>query len=198
MLVTDRRLAGGEDLLVEVIAAAVEGGVNAVQVREKDLDAKSVSHLADRLRDAIAGCALLIVNSDVDAASKADGLHLPEDADFVRPEGTLLVGRSVHSIEAALRAEREGADYVIAGPIFETPSHPGQRPAGLDLISDVVSAVSVPVIAIGGITAERVPEVMAAGASGVAVISAILGSDSPSQAAAWVREALEAVPAGER
>ncbi|MCH6590847.1 MAG: thiamine phosphate synthase [Proteobacteria bacterium] len=90
--------------------------------------------------------ALLIVNGNADVAwgVQADGLHLPADAAFARPDGITLVGRSVHSVEAALQAEREGADYVIAGPIYETPSHPGVAPAGVRLVSAVVAAVSVP------------------------------------------------------
>ncbi len=204
MLVTDRTLAGGGpagpsgDRLVEAVAAAVEGGVNAVQLREKDLDAPALSALARRLREAIGGRAPLIVNSDAVAASEADGLHLAAGAPFARPDGVSLVGRSVHSVEAALQAEREGADYLIAGPIYETASHPGVRGAGVGLVSGVVAAVSVPVVAIGGITAARVPDVLSAGASGVAVISAVLGAASPAAEASALREALNAVPVVER
>jgi thiamine-phosphate pyrophosphorylase len=200
MLVTERRLADDEDALVEAAAAAVEGGVNAVQVREKDLDTEALAALAARLRAAIGGRALLIVNGDAPAAAEAgaDGLHLPEDAPFQRPPGLRLVGRSVHSAEAAALAGREGADYVIAGPVYETASHPGVAPAGVRLVSAVAAAVSVPVLAIGGVTAERVAELRAAGADGVAVISAVLGSESPRAAASRLREALAAVPAGER
>ncbi len=200
MLVTDRALTGGGDRLVEAVAAAVDGGVNTVQLREKDLAPPDLAHLAGRLRAAIDGRALLIVNGNADVASEiaADGLHLPADAPFARPDGVTLVGRSVHSVEDAVRAEREGADYLIAGPIYETPSHPGVPAAGLRLISGVVAAVSVPVIAIGGITAARVPGVLSAGAGGVAVISAVLGAESPNAAAAALCEALEAVPVAER
>ena len=202
MLVTDRALAGGgptgpsDDHLVEAVAAAVEGGVNAIQLREKDLAPPDLAHLAGQLREAIGRRALLIVNGNADVAwgVQADGLHLPADAPFARPAGVTFVGRSVHSVEAAVRAEREGADYVIAGPIYETSSHPGVAAAGVCLISAVVAAVSVPVVAIGGITAARVPDVLSAGAGGVAVISAILGAESPRAAASELREALEAVP----
>ena len=200
MLVTDRTLAGGGDRLIEAVAAAVEGGANAVQLREKDLGTPALTALARRLREAVGGRALLIVNESADVAREvaADGLHLPADAPFARPVGVTLVGRSVHSVEAAVRAEREGADYVIAGPIYETASHRGVAAAGVGLVSGVVAAVSVPVIAIGGVAAARVPDVLSAGASGVAVISAILGEESPRAAASALREALEAVPAVER
>ncbi|HEY5639983.1 MAG TPA: thiamine phosphate synthase [Dehalococcoidia bacterium] len=200
MLVTDRTQAGGEDRLVEAVAAAVEGGVNAVQLREKDLPPPDLTRLARRLREAIGGRALLVVNGNADVARDlgADGLHLPSDAPFARPDGVALVGRSVHSVEDAVRAEREGADYVIAGPIYETASHPDRPAAGVELVSRAATALSIPVVAIGGITAPRVPDVLSAGAAGVAVISAVLGAESPAAGAAALREALEAVPAVER
>jgi len=200
MLVTDRALVGGGDRLVGAVVAAVEGGVNAVQLREKDLGSSDLARLAARLHTVIGGSALLIVNGNAEVAREvdADGLHLPVDAPFTRPDGIALVGRSVHSVEAAVQAEREGADYVIAGPIYETPSHRGVAPAGVRLISAVVAVVSVPVVAIGGITAARVPHVLSAGAGGVAVISAVLSAELPGGAASALREALEAVPAVER
>ncbi|MCH7809233.1 MAG: thiamine phosphate synthase [Chloroflexi bacterium] len=202
MLVTDRALVGGGDGLVEVVAAAVEGGANAVQLREKDLAPTNLARLAGQLgealreRSASGQRALLIVNGSADVAREigADGLHLPADAPFARPDGITLVGRSVHSVEEAVKAEREGADYLIAGPIYQTRSHGGAAPAGLRLISAVVAVVSVPVVAIGGITAARLPDVLSAGAGGVAVISAILGASSPAAAASALREALEGVP----
>jgi thiamine-phosphate pyrophosphorylase len=202
MLVTDRALAGGDESLVEAVAAAVEGGVNAVQLREKGLAAADLARLAGQLREVIGGRALLIVNGNAEVAREAaaDGLHLPAGAPFARPDGVTLVGRSVHSVEEALQAQREGADYVIAGPIYETPSHRGGTPAGLRLVSGSVAAVSVPIVAIGGITAARVPDVLSAGAGGVAVISAVLGAESQRVAASALREALrgrwplEAVP----
>ena len=201
MLVTDRALVSGglagssDDRLVEAVVAAVEGGVNAAQLREKDLAPADLTALAERLRGVIGQRALLIVNGSADVARgvQAGGLHLPADAPFARPDGVTLVGRSVHSVEEAVRAEQEGADYVIAGPIYETPSHRGVAPAGVRLISAVVAVVSVPVVAIGGITAARVPDVLSAGAGGVAVISAVLGAKSPFAAASALREALEAV-----
>ncbi len=199
MLVTDRALAGGERRLVEAVAAAVEGGVNAVQLREKDLTAAALARLAAALQRAIGGRALLIVNGNAEVAREvgADGLHLPAEAPFARPDGLALVGRSVHSVEDAVGAEREGADYVIAGPVYETASHPGV-PGALALVSGVVEGVSVPVVAIGGIRPVRVRDVLSAGASGVAVISAILGAESPGGAASALREALEAVPSRAR
>ena len=204
MLVTDRRLAGGEDALVRAVAEAVEGGVNVVQLREKDLAPEELLPLAHRLREVTGGRALLLVNGPLEVALEAgaDGVHLPEDAPAqgwpdgpsggVEPRG-FVVGRSVHSPAAALRAAEEGADYLVAGPVYKSASHPGGSPAGLEIIRKVVSVSPVPVIGIGGITAKNAPDVMGAGASGVAVISAILGKESPAEAAGEIWQAVKAV-----
>jgi len=195
MLVTDRRLAGGEDALVEAVAQAVKGGVNAVQLREKDLPPEELLPLALRLRAVTRNRAALVVNGplEVALAAEADGLHLPEAAPPVdRPAPhQFLLGRSVHSREAAEQAWAECSDYLIAGPVFETPSHPGPAPGGLSLVEAIAGAVAVPVLAIGGITPERVDDVLRARASGVAVISAILGAGSAGAASRELRETLE-------
>ena len=186
MLVTGRRLAGGEDALLHAVDAAVEGGVNAVQVREKDLEPARLVLLAARVRAMCADRALVIVNGDAGVAREcgADGVHLPEDAPWPAsvPE-TMLVGRSVHSVEAAERAAAEGARYLIAGPVYETRSHPGRAASGVELIRRICEAVESPVIGIGGIDYQRAATVVRAGASGVAVISAVLAAPSPRDAA---------------
>ena len=196
MVVTDRALCGGAEGLVAAVEAAVSGGADAVQLREKDLADGELLPLARRLRAVTQGRALLVVNGplEVAVAVEADGVHLPEDAPMLpRPRRGFLVGRSVHSAEAARRAGAEGADYLIAGPIFETRSHPGVRPAGLALVEEIARAVRVPVLAIGGVTAGRVEEVVRAGASGVAVISAVLAQPAEGGAAAEaLRRALDA------
>lgn len=195
MLVTDRRLAGGEDALVRAVAEAVEGGVNVVQLREKDLPPAELLPLACRLREVTAGRALLLVNGPVEVAvaAGADGVHLPEDAPAQGwgPEPLrLIVGRAVHSLEAARKAVDEGVDYLVAGPVYGTGSHPAAEPAGSGFVRKLASSVTVPVIGIGGITAMNAADVMQAGASGVAVISAILGTDSPGGAAHELWEAI--------
>jgi len=201
MVVTDRVLCGGADGLAAAVEAAVSGGADAVQLREKDPDGRSLpaselAPLAHRLRAVTQGRALLVVNGplEVAVAVEADGVHLPEDTPMLlRPRRGFLVGRSVHSAEAARRAEAAGADYLIAGPIFETRSHPGVEPAGLALVEEIARAVRVPVLAIGGVTAGRVEEVVRAGASGVAVISAVLAQPAEGGAAAEaLRRALDA------
>jgi thiamine-phosphate pyrophosphorylase len=194
MLVTDRRLAGGDDALVATVSEAVAGGVNAVQLREKDLATAKLLPLAIRLREVTAGRAALLLNGpmEVALAANADGVHLPESAPMIdRLDRPLIVGRSVHSREAAEAAWAECSDYLIAGPVYETASHLGLVPEGVPLIEKIVGTVALPVMAIGGITAARVEEVVGAGASGVAVISAVLGAESPRGAAEGLREALD-------
>ncbi|HET8943628.1 MAG TPA: thiamine phosphate synthase [Dehalococcoidia bacterium] len=195
MLVTDRCMAGGEDALVDAVAEAVEGGVNAVQLREKDLPKAELLSLSRRLREVTAGRALLLVNGPLDVAleARADGVHLPEHAPAQggSPEPRVIVGRSVHSVDAAVRAEEEGAGYLVVGPVFETASHPEAQAGGLEIIRKVVSATRVPVLGIGGITSKNAADVMRAGASGVAVISAILGADFPGVAARELRDAVD-------
>jgi thiamine-phosphate pyrophosphorylase len=194
MLVTDRRQASGTDELLRSVDSAIAGGVTAVQLREKDVLFEDLLPLARQLRGLTSGRAQLLVNGPVELAVAvgADGVHLPEGSPPIgRPELQFLVGRSVHSREAAETAWAECSDYLIAGPVFETESHPGQAPAGVALISAISQIVAIPVLAIGGVTADRVESVVRAGASGVAVISAILGAESPRHAAHRLRQRLE-------
>jgi thiamine-phosphate pyrophosphorylase len=194
-LITDRRLCQSLSL-EEAVARATGGGINVVQLREKDLAAAELVPLADHLRAITRDKALLIVNSHLDVAllCGADGVHLPERGPSVaatrRLAGDgLIIGRSVHSAEEAVKAEEEGADYVQVGAIFPTHSHPGP-PAGPGLVESVAARVTIPIVAVGGITDRNVGEVMQAGARGAAVISAILGSPSPGAAARRLAEAM--------
>ncbi len=198
MLVTDRSRLRGRSL-EDVASQAAAGGANVVQLREKDLPSGDLYDLAASLRAALGGRALLLVNerADVALAAGADGVHLPERSlpgkavrDIVGD--SFIVGRSVHSVDAAVRAEAEGADFVEIGTIFETASKPGAEPAGVELIGAVARAVRTPVVAIGGITVENAAGVIEAGAGGVAIIGAIMDADDPKQAACRLSRALEA------
>jgi thiamine-phosphate pyrophosphorylase len=195
-LVTDRRLCQSLSL-GEAVARAVAGGVNVVQLREKDLAAAELVPLADRLRAITQDKALLIVNSNraVALLCGADGVHLPERGASVAVTRRLagdgfIIGRSVHSAEEAVKAEEESADYVQVGAVFPTRSHRGTTPGGLALLASVAARVTIPIVAVGGITAENVGQVMQAGARGAAVISAILDSRSPGAAARRLAEAM--------
>jgi len=106
----------------------------------------------------------------------------------------LLVGRSVHEPEEALRAAEAGADYVTFGHVFPTNSKPGLPPRGIQMLADIVAALDVPVLAIGGINAANLNEVLATGCAGIALISAILSAKEPRQAARELRTALDASP----
>jgi thiamine-phosphate pyrophosphorylase len=197
MLITDRSRLRGRPL-EEVASSAVDGGANAVQLREKDLPAADVYDLALILRHVLRGRALVFVNGrlDVAQATGADGVHLPERGLPVRAARQVagdacIVGRSVHSVEAAREAEEHGADYVLVGNVYATPSKPGAAAAGTGLVREVAEAVRVPVLAVGGITVDNVGDVIRAGADGVAVIGAILDADDTVESARALRRALD-------
>ncbi len=195
-LISDRSLCPLERF-PEVAARAVAGGVDAVHLRERDLPGGVLAEAARRVRERIGGAALF-VNERVDVALAvgARGVQLGEQS--LRPSEAraiagdrLLIGRSVHDVDGALAAARDGADFVLAGHVYPTRSKPGLAPRGVAFVAEVVRACPMPVVAIGGVTPERVAEVLAAGAWGVAVISGILAADDPAAAAAAYRRAME-------
>ena len=180
-MVSDRRRFGdrGEDALVLAVAAAATAGVDLVQVRERDLDGRALVRLVTRCVEASRHTrARVLVNDRVDVAlaAGAHGVHLRGDsvaAARVRaivPPG-FLIGRSVHSVNEAVRAcEDGGLDYLMCGAVFPTSSKPGSDPAGLDTLSDVARASSLPVLAIGGITEDTARDLARTGAAGIAAI----------------------------
>lgn len=196
-LITDRSLCGDKPLQ-ETVSAAVEGGVDAVHLREKDLATSDLYAMALQLRDITKGRALLIINDrmDIALAVDADGVQLGHDAlplpvaRGLAGEGMLL-GRSVHSLEEALEAQRLGSDYLLVGTIYPSRSHPQLKVSGPDLLRRVRASVDLPIYAIGGINAENAPEAIRAGANGVAVINAILGAADVKEAAVKLLRALE-------
>ncbi|MDE2718411.1 MAG: thiamine phosphate synthase [Chloroflexota bacterium] len=188
-LVTNRNRCRGRDL-EEVVDQAVIHGVGMVQLREKDMPPGDLYDLGARVKEAIAGRAHLIINDRIDVALalNADGVQLPEDgapvAEARRTVGpNMLIGRSVHSIGGAIEAESSGADFLIAGTIFPSASHPDGPAQGTDFLRSLCREVSIPVLAIGGVTSENVVDVMEAGCSGGAVISAISEAEDPGSAA---------------
>ena len=200
MLVTDRHGTAGRDL-AEVVAEAVMGGVDAVQVREKDLPDQELLAIADAVQRAVDGRARLLVNSrPAVALALGAGLHLAADMEDLPRHGWPLWGRSVHSPEEARdRAMSENPDYLLIGNIFPTSSKPGSPGGGLGLAERTAGAAQpCPVLAIGGIDATNTAAVMAAGAAGIAVRSAILAAPDPRSAAADLREALVAGRPGVR
>lgn len=189
-LVTDRGQTRGRDLIA-IVEECLAAGLPAVQVREKDLSPADLAALCRRLRGPTrARGALLIVNdrADVALAVGADAVQrthasLPIEDLKALADKRLLVGASVHSLAEARAAEAAGADWITFGPIYDTPSkRPYGPPQGLAALETITGAIAIPVVAIGGITPGRVREVMRAGATGVAVIAAILAADSPARA----------------
>jgi thiamine-phosphate pyrophosphorylase len=189
-LVTDRRATAGRPL-APVLDACLDAGLPAVQLREKDLPAGELFRLAADLR-ALTGRhgARLLVNdrADVALAVGADGVHLPAaglpPAVARRLLGpTRLLSVSTHSAEEVDAAAAAKADFVVFGPVYETPSkRPYGQPKGLDGLAGVCQRSRLPVFAIGGVTAARVAETRAAGAAGVAVIRALLEAEDPAAA----------------
>jgi thiamine-phosphate pyrophosphorylase len=179
------------------VRAAVDGGATMVQLRDREMPAGELLALARRLKQITRGKALLIINDRVDVAVavEADGVQLPEDGlPTLTARGLIgryaLLGRSVHSLEAALTAQREGAEFIVAGTVYESASHPGEKPAGLTLVTDITKDTALPTIAIGGITVAKVEDLVKAGAAGIAVISAIAGAEDPKAAVEELSKAL--------
>ena len=199
-LVTEPRYRSAE--LIEAVAQAAEGGVDWVQLRDKSASALAMHTQASQLMGVLRPSgAYLSVNDrlDVALAAGAHGVHLagqslPVEAAVALAAGRLLVGRSVHSLPEARAAAAAGADYVTFGHVFPTTSHPGLPPRGLSELREIVRAVDVPVLAIGGITVNNLPAVLATGCAGIAVISAILAQPDPRAAAARLRAALDDSP----
>lgn len=171
----------------------------ALHLRLAHAPVRRLLELAERLEEgAVETGGWLVVNRrlDVALAVGADAVQLGRGAlriPAVRDVAgdSLRVGASVHDLPTADRRRLEGADYLVAGAVYDTPSHPGERPAGLELIRRI-SPMDLPIVAIGGIGVERVAEVCAAGASGVAVIRAVWDAAVPEDAAACLSDAVEA------
>ncbi|MFI5326792.1 MAG: thiamine phosphate synthase [Candidatus Rokuibacteriota bacterium] len=196
-LITDRAAAPRPP--ADVVEECLAAGLRAVQLREKDLEARDLLALADTLREATRRHgARLIVNdrADVALAASADGVQrthasLPVSAlREITPPG-FLVGASVHSEAEAREAAAQGTDFIVFGPVYDTASKRRYGPPqGLAALEAVTRAVDRPVLAVGGLTPERVPEVLAAGAAGVAVIGAIYAAARPADAAKAFLDAL--------
>jgi len=190
-VVLDRAAARGRDL-ADVLDAALAGGCRLVQLREKEWPSGRLLPVAERLRARCAAAgAAFIVNDRVDLAVAvgAHGVHLGQDdlpARAARPllRPGMILGISTHSVEQARAAQSDGADYVAVGSMFPTRSKAEFQLVGTDLLRKLRAEIRVPLIGIGGITHDNVGEVIAAGADGVAVISAVCAADDPRGAAA--------------
>jgi thiamine-phosphate pyrophosphorylase len=190
---------------VSTLCAAVDGGADIVQLRNKTAPATA---LVSAARSLVAYCRArgvpVIVNDhlDVAIAAEADGVHLgQDDMDITearrrwQPGG--LVGRSTHSLDQALAASDAGADYLGVGPVYATPTKPGRPAVGTGLVAEVAAAgIEIPWFAIGGIDAGNIGEVLAAGARRVAVVRAVCAAADPAAAAAELKARLGAPVGG--
>jgi thiamine-phosphate pyrophosphorylase len=200
LLVTDRHQTRGR-ALVSVLAQALKAGSLGIQIRERDLEVKALLPLSSEIRSlGAAGGSQVLINDRIDVALSFDGVgvHLRSDSLPVAVARRLigsqrLLGVSVHSVSEAVQAEADGADYIVLGPIYETASK--QRfgsPLGLTTLEHAARTVQLPIIGIGGVTASRARDVRAAGAFGVAVITAILAADDVQAATHALLDAVSA------
>jgi len=184
-VITDEVLSGGRSH-IDIAQAALKGGAGVIQLRDKQASSRKLYDCAVKIHQlTTAAGATFIVNDrlDIALASGAEGLHIGQE-DIPAPIARKLLGSdkilgvSARTLEEAVQAEREGADYIGLGPIFEargSKSDAGE-PVGLELIRVVHNSVKIPLIAIGGINLTNAAEVISAGAAGVAVISAVVGA----------------------
>ncbi|WP_400256672.1 thiamine phosphate synthase [Candidatus Methanomassiliicoccus intestinalis] len=181
---------------VELARLAAEGGADVIQLRDKHLESRQLYETALEISKICRQHdVLFIVNDRVDIAlaAKADGVHVGQGdipaavlRKFVPPD--FIIGVSAGTAEEALRAEKDGADYVALSPVFDTSSKDDAgRGRGIEELKKMKQAVSIPVLAIGGINQDNIKEVIAAGADGAAVISAVVSQEDVTAAAASLK-----------
>lgn len=202
-LITNRKIVKNNDFY-EVIKKAIEGGVDSLILREKDLSSEELENVGNKIKRIIDEYSnedkrgnkkpQLIINGNRKVAEKigADGYHLGF-RDFIESKRTFkgLLGASVHNVDEAVVAEQKGANYVLASHIFPTKCKEGLEPKGIKFIEEIKSKVSIPVIALGGINQGNAKRVMDYGADGVAVMSYIMSSDDPYKSAQLIKRELK-------
>jgi thiamine-phosphate pyrophosphorylase len=203
-VITDTRAARGRPL-VDLVAAALDGGATAVQLRDKLSDAREQVVLGRELRRLTrAAGALLIVNDRVDVAHaiEADGVHLGQDdlppaaARAILGPGAIVGGSAGNLVELA-RSLADGVDYLGVGPMYPTPSKGDAGPAiGPSALAEIRAICHLPIVGVGGIDASNLAPVLVAGADGVALISAIIGAEDVRAAARAIRTAIDRELAG--
>jgi len=198
-VITGDKYSRGRSLL-EVAAAAIAGGAGVIQLREKNFSGRRLVEAGRELRRLTRekGVTLIVDDRvDVALAIDADGVHLGQDDMPIEAARRLIgpgkiIGISTHSVEQALAAEKAGADYIGVGPVYETHTKEDvMAPVGLELVRRVAGVVRIPKVAIGGIKAHNAQEPVAAGADGVAVITAVVAADDIAAAARELRRQVE-------
>ncbi|MBI4597903.1 MAG: thiamine phosphate synthase [Candidatus Omnitrophica bacterium] len=196
-VIVDRAAVGSRNL-AELTSAAIRGGADVIQLRDKAATPQRLTEEARRLLPLTNAAGIpLIINDHIDVAQAVDaaGVHLGQaDASIAEARRLLgpskLIGQSTHSLEQALAADLAGADYIGLGPLFPTPTKPTYGSIGLDLINEVQSRVGIPIICIGGINQTNVEQVIAAGARCVAVVRAICAAPDPESATRTLKQTL--------
>ena len=198
-LITDRHQTGGRPLS-DVVRLSLEGGVRSVQLREKDLSSAELYRLAIEMRRLTRDfAARLILNDrlDIALAVEADGVHLGVNSLPVAAARRVLgpdkiIGYSAHTVDEALCAQTEGADFVTFGPVYRTPSKVAYgEPCGVKKLEEAAALLEIPAIALGGISPANITEALSAGIHGIAVISAILTAVDPRTATATLMKKIE-------
>jgi len=192
----------GDRTTPEIVRAAIDGGIDAVQLREKEMSAHSRYELGHELRELTAAAGVdLIVNDRIDIAQAidADGVHVGQSdlpvavaRDLLGPDA--IVGCSASTVAAAREAEADGADYLGVGAVYGTYSKDvddAKDGVGPERIAAIADAVSIPIVGIGGITADNAGDVVEAGASGVAVVSEITAASQPRMATETLTDVIE-------
>jgi thiamine-phosphate pyrophosphorylase len=185
-----------------ILEKLIDGGIDSVQLRGKNRSLDELSALAEKLlRLTMPAKIPLIANDHAEIAQRVEvqGVHVGQDdasiqivhAQITRP---ILVGKSTHSIEQAVAAEQEGADYIGFGPIFSTPTKPDYSPIGLEQIREVHERVSIPIFCIGGIKSENLAQVIAAGAKRVVIVSGLLQTNDVAGYARACKKLLRSEP----
>lgn len=186
--------------MLSALSQALRAGARAIQLRERDLPVRDLLSLAGQLHDMTVGCGgQLLINDRIDVALALEGVgvHLRSDSLPLSVSRCLLgserlLGISAHSVSEAVEAEKQGADYVVLGPVYETPSKQAYGvPLGLRIVEEACRHVKIPILGIGGITAARAHDVRRAGAFGVAVITAVLAADDVESATRALLRAVE-------
>lgn len=197
--ITDRRALPAGVTLAQAVEAALVGGVTCLQLREKEASAGEILTLARTLLPLCRARRVpLLINDRVDIAlaAGADGVHLGQD-DLPLPEARTLLGpdrilgATAHTVEEALRAQAEGADYLGVGAMFPTGTKTNTIPTSADTLKAICAAVSIPVVAIGGVNAQNLPTLAGTGIAGAAVVSAIFSQSDLTAAARTLRAAAD-------
>jgi thiamine-phosphate pyrophosphorylase len=176
----------------------IDGGVDIIQLRAKRLGLAEITDLAHEIHPITSSASVpLVINDHAEVAREVavEGIHVGQDDRSIEDVravagGKCFVGKSTHSLEQARRAEHEGADYIGWGPLFTTPTKPDYVPIGLSAIQQVRAAVSLPIFCIGGIKLGNLPEVLAAGAKRVVIVSGLLQAPDIAQYARSAKELL--------